>query len=234
LKWGLDSFATPSCLARRASQRALRANRQRPQIWHAGALLRIEIGRDLRESGRHLETMPPSPLPPRLRCDRSTVDLWWMDAREPGASEAALEACLASAERTKLAELRHPVVKRHRRFFRARLRQILSLYTGLRPESLQFVLGEHGKPALAHPGDPTFNLSHSGEFGLLGITGAARIGVDLELSSRRTAYLDLADRFFAPMEAAALRAGFPAPTREEPFLPVGCGKRRGSKPSAQV
>jgi 4'-phosphopantetheinyl transferase len=152
----------------------------------------------------------PSPL---LTTDPLRVDLWWLDAANPEADETALEAALDEAERADLARLRHPVVKRHRRYFRARQREILSRYTGLAPEAHRFVAGPHGKPDLTNAAGVAYNLSHSGDFGLLAVTGAPAIGVDLEDTRREVELLDLAERFFAPAESATLRALPPAARR---------------------
>lgn len=143
---------------------------------------------------------------PILTLDDSTVDLWWLDASVPGASHAELEAQLSAPERDRLAMLRHPDVQRHRRYFRARQRQILSLYTGIDPAKQVFGESAHGKPFLKHAAAPTFNLTHSGEFGLLAVTGAPGVGVDMEVTTRRTEFGELANRFFAPTETDALSA----------------------------
>jgi 4'-phosphopantetheinyl transferase len=74
------------------------------------------------------------------------------------------------------------------------------------PESLRFVAGAHGKPSLVDaPFDLRFNLSHAGERALLAITRARDVGIDIE-QERDIEVLELASRFFAPSEAAALRA----------------------------
>lgn len=158
-----------------------------------------------------------APSPTLLHADSKSVDLWWLDARHPGCDEAELESFLCTKERAKLPTLRHPEVRRHRRFFRARQRQILALYTGDSPQSHRFEEGEHGKPSLAEGHLPYYNLTHSADFGILAITGAGEVGVDLEISTRRTEFLELAERFFAPSEAQALRE-LPAAAQRNAFF----------------
>ena len=66
----------------------------------------------------------------------------------------------------------------------ALLRGELAAYLGCAPEMVRYVYSPAGRPslqptaALPHPAD--FNLSHSGDTLLLGITGRGRIGVDIE------------------------------------------------------
>lgn len=70
-----------------------------------------------------------------------------------------------------------------RRFIRGRmrLREILALYCGLEPRRVPIRHTRHGKPYLPAPYDGIrFNLSHSGEMGLLAVSAGAEVGVDLE------------------------------------------------------
>lgn len=93
----------------------------------------------------------------------------------------------------------------------AGLRSILARYTGLRPQDLSFQASQYGKPFLA-PGIPythaalNFNLSHSGELGLVAVTLERRVGVDIEQVRPEFADGSIAQRFFSPGEVRALRA----------------------------
>lgn len=66
--------------------------------------------------------------------------------------------------------------------------------------------GEHGKPFVAEAGFPHFNLSHSGCCVVFAFAKDHEIGVDVEMISRRHSTRDLARRFYAAEEAAALDA----------------------------
>jgi 4'-phosphopantetheinyl transferase len=95
------------------------------------------------------------------------------------------------------------------------------------PESLRFVRGPRGKPALLGAGiDVKFNLSHTAERALLAIALGREVGVDIE-REREVDVSELAGRVFAPSEAAALRMLCPAErisaffrcwTRKEAFI----------------
>ncbi len=61
----------------------------------------------------------------------------------------------------------------------AALRVAVARARGCAPASLAWVAGPHGKPSLRdHP--LAFNLSHSGDWGLIAVGGQADIGVDIE------------------------------------------------------
>jgi 4'-phosphopantetheinyl transferase len=118
----------------------------------------------------------------------------------------------------------------------ARLRQILSKYTGIDPSRLEFEISEFGKPSLHPPTNQyliNFNLSHSGDWLLLGVVRNARIGVDIEEIKAESATSEVAERFFTKRENAELQslppdqrtiAFFHCWTRKEAYLKaLGCG-----------
>jgi 4'-phosphopantetheinyl transferase len=98
---------------------------------------------------------------------------------------------------------------------RARLREILSGYTGETPERLRFVHGRNGKPMLAD-GTLHFSLSHS--HGRLMVAVAdVEVGCDIEWIDPDLDWRPIADRLFAPAEADALRA-LPTPQARRGFF----------------
>ena len=89
------------------------------------------------------------------------------------------------------------------------LRSILGRYREIGPEHLRFRYGPHGKPYLVQEeGRPAvcFNLSHSNRMMLCAMTREREIGIDIEHVRPKSASLEVAERFFAPGEVAALRA----------------------------
>ena len=62
------------------------------------------------------------------------------------------------------------------------LRNVLGAYCNDAPHTLQFTYGPCGKPSLTHDSPISFNLSHSGEDIVIGITHKTDdLGVDIEL-----------------------------------------------------
>lgn len=107
----------------------------------------------------------------------------------------------------------------------AGLRTILGGYLGLRPGEVAFSKGEHGKPELAGNSGLRFNLSHSRDLAILGVSCGVELGVDVEYI--RPASAGIAERFFSEPEIAALAQVQPADylaafyacwTRKEAFL----------------
>jgi 4'-phosphopantetheinyl transferase len=89
------------------------------------------------------------------------------------------------------------------------MRRILAEYVNEPADELRFVVGSHGKPALDRSTGGTrveFNLSHSDDLALLAVSRDAPVGVDLERWSEESEHLELAERFFSPLERDALRA----------------------------
>ncbi len=121
---------------------------------------------------------------------------------------------------------------------RAHLRRILARYLSTHPEEVKFIYGEHGKPMLAERDEPRFNLSDSESKGLVAVCWGSRIGVDIEFAREGRSFTDIADRFFAQAESAALRslpssdrpaAFYRAWTRKEAYLKAwGTGLSFGS------
>jgi 4'-phosphopantetheinyl transferase len=93
---------------------------------------------------------------------------------------------------------------------RGMLRTILAAQLEVFPAGLGFRYAEKGKPSLGSvPGIrddllPSFSVSHSGDWVLIGVGGSGRVGVDIE-RMRPLRDLDrIAQRFFAPREFATL------------------------------
>jgi 4'-phosphopantetheinyl transferase len=89
------------------------------------------------------------------------------------------------------------------------VRVLLAGYVGIPAASLTFRIGPHGKPALdgsAACAGLEFNLSHSGDLALCAVTRARAVGVDVEAIRPDFATSEVARRFFAPAEVAALEA----------------------------
>lgn len=86
------------------------------------------------------------------------------------------------------------------------LHHVLSFYTEVPAQLIQLGRGELGKPALLSPALPLdFNLSDSGDFLVMAVSGGAAVGVDIELCEPGRDVLKLARRFFSAAELADLR-----------------------------
>ncbi len=75
------------------------------------------------------------------------------------------------------------------------LRVLLSLYTGISPRELEILQDSAGKPSIAKT-DLQFNLSHSSDFILYGLSKVGRIGVDIEKVKEDIEAEKLSQRYF--------------------------------------
>lgn len=108
------------------------------------------------------------------------------------------------------------------------LLRLLATYLGVPASTVQLREGEHGKPSLQAPltRDATalqFNWSHSGDYALIALARGIALGVDVERIGKPTRALEIARRFFAPGESAALSA-VTAPASKPAFTGLWCAK----------
>ncbi len=137
------------------------------------------------------------------------VDLWHVSAEDIG--DVRLNECLRLLAPAEAARARRYVFERHRRqsiVAWGMLRKLLSKYAAVAPQSLVFGRNAYGKPHLAEPADSPiqFNMSHTDGMILYAVTRDRPIGVDVEDTQRRGGGIELARRFFAQAEVAALEA----------------------------
>ena len=98
------------------------------------------------------------------------------------------------------------------------LRRVLSRYLPVDPGAWRFGNGPYGRPDILEPVCPLrFSVAHTGGLIVIGVCAGAEVGVDVERRDRGRVPLPVADRWFAPAEAAALRA-LPVAARRRRFL----------------
>ena len=141
-------------------------------------------------------TLPPQS--PSLKA--GVADVWRIALNQ---EEERLESFRRTLEANELERAGRFHFEKHRRHFivaRGFLRSVLARYLGTQPESLRFVYGAYGKPALESEHGLRFNLSHSNEVALLAVTLDAEVGVDVEYIRADFASEDIARRFFSRSE----------------------------------
>ncbi len=155
-----------------------------------------------------------------LTLDGDEVHVWRVASDSTGFLLEDLRQTLSADERAR-AE-RFSFRRNRDRFIirRGLLRAILGRYLATDPGRLRFTYGVHGKPALA-PQDGgmqlRFNVSHSAGLVLYAVARGREIGVDLEAIQPAIARECIAEHFFSPREAAALRA-LPVDAQPEAFF----------------
>ncbi|MGY0612665.1 MULTISPECIES: 4'-phosphopantetheinyl transferase family protein [unclassified Luteimonas] len=113
------------------------------------------------------------------------------------------------------------------------VRDWLSSELAVPAASLSISRSAHGRPQLGPPHqDWDASWSHSGVGLLMALARGFRVGIDIEVKRPRPKAQVLADRFFAPEEAAAL-AVMPDATREAAFVRLWCAKEAVLKAHGQ-
>lgn len=85
------------------------------------------------------------------------------------------------------------------------LRQILAAYTGIAPRDVGYAYNSYGKPELARgmaASELRFNLSHSADWVLLGLTSGPDVGVDIEAARELPEADHIVRTNFTPNEVA--------------------------------
>jgi 4'-phosphopantetheinyl transferase len=151
--------------------------------------------------------------------DSSQIHLWlaFLDAIQDPQVLAHYRALLSREE---LQQQQRFYFERDRHRYlvtRAMVRSVLSRYAEVEPQEWRFAVNEYGKPSIAPAHAAArgieFNVSHTDGLVMIGVARGRAIGVDVENVRTQRAALEIADRFFAPEEVAALRA---LPLEEQP------------------
>jgi 4'-phosphopantetheinyl transferase len=134
------------------------------------------------------------------------VHIWAAPLEVSSDTLSRFTATLSAPEQERAARFRF---EQHRHRFiagRGLLRLLLSRYLQTEPCAVQFAYGTHGKPSLASPWAGSglhFNLAHSENLVLLGVTRAGPVGVDVEHIRMPADADQLVRRFFSARESAA-------------------------------
>ena len=134
--------------------------------------------------------------------------LWWVRPERftDPVDLARWRALLTDAERAKTDRLRFPRDRHTCLITRILVRTTLSRYHPVPPGRWRFRANGHGRPEIAAPASPLrFNLSHTDGLVACLVSRGRAVGVDVERLTRAVRWTDLADRYFAPREAAVLR-----------------------------
>ena len=105
---------------------------------------------------------------------------------------------------------------------RTSLRTILANYLDIDAAALRFTYNEYGKPDLEPP-RLRFNVSHSGDLGLIAIHPSRNMGVDVERHREKLKAEKIARRYFSPAEITAL---FSLPESEQKAAFYRCWSRK--------
>lgn len=162
------------------------------------------------------------------------VHVWSWDTPAETKRDTEDLAILSPDERERMERFRFAEDRRRFLISHVNLRILLGRYCACEAGTIAFEVNEFGKPALRNGSDAPklrFNLSHSGNVGLLAVTGVAEIGADVECVrpiEQEVAHAHFSRRELADLErlqgAAWLTGFFNCWTRKEALLKAeGCG-----------
>lgn len=150
----------------------------------------------------------------------SAARCWWRFFREVGSAtviyvdltphagrEASSLSWLNEEERARWGQYPLPGPRRRFALCRAALRAGLCRQLGCSNKRLTFGSSSYGKPfALVDnvPATISFNLSHSGQHGLIAFAPQGRLGVDVEERIARRDFDDLSEAVFGPHERSII------------------------------
>ncbi len=139
-----------------------------------------------------------------MHLDNDEIHIWSMSLICTAEQAQAYAKLLSTDETARAERFRFPEHRRHFTIARSVLRQILSMYTEIAPEKINFSYGEHGKPALASLTKHLyFNLAHSDDLVVYAIAHQP-IGIDIE-KIKASYEQGLPERFFSPQECESLK-----------------------------
>ncbi len=158
------------------------------------------------------------------------VHLWVVPLDIEDSTRQQLSHYLSPEEKKRASKFYFEHDRNHYIVARGVLRRLLAHYIDTLPEKIIFAYNEFGKPFVASPTTDTpvqFNLSHSDNWAVIGITRLGKIGVDIERVRTSIDPAAIGKRFFASVEVETLLAAseakrydifFSCWTRKEAFI----------------
>lgn len=137
------------------------------------------------------------------------VHIWWANLRDFDSHVPELQSVLSVLEQARARRFQFLRDRNNYIISHGLLRMLLGHYAGKPPSRLRFRKGRYGKPELQDVTEERqihFNISHSEDVALYGITPACRIGVDVEYVRTFPDYDRVAQEFFPRAECKSLEA----------------------------
>jgi len=151
---------------------------------------------------------------------RDEVHVWLTRVGWPPTHIRELADVLSLAERQKVKRLRFPLDRERHVIGRGLVRVVLGRILDTRPDSLNYVYNDFGKPYLRDAPNGRhlqFNISHSGDIVLIALADDRQVGVDVERIRHDLELEEIARRSFSSGEQADLGV-LPAGERHNAFF----------------
>jgi 4'-phosphopantetheinyl transferase len=148
-------------------------------------------------------------------CDeklQSRIEVWSIDLGGPLNPKTKLDQLLSTEERARARSYIFAKDANRFRMCRAMLRLGLAKYLGRDPRTIELVMNSYGKPYLPEAAGLWFNVSHSGNMGLIAFATVGEVGIDVEARQDGIEVLEIAAANFTYKEQLRIAA---AVTQEE-------------------
>lgn len=122
---------------------------------------------------------------------------------------------------------RHTYISSH-----VAMRRILASKLAIDPENVHYQKQQHGKPFIDREQAVYFNLSHSDDHAILGVSRQSEVGVDIEKKSYHRDLIAIAERFFTAEEFNWLKV-LPPDSQSQAFYQLWCHKEAFLKATGQ-
>ncbi len=162
-----------------------------------------------------------------------TIHLWYCSFGSNETHIPNYRSVLSDDELLKAEKFKFRIDRERHIISRGLLRTLLGRYLKKDPRNIRFNYTSYGKPQLPEHGTLHFNVSHSGDRAVFGFVRDSEVGVDVEKIKDDFDVLELASKFFSPLEVELLaknpgaemaKAFFRCWTRKESFIKaVGSG-----------
>lgn len=133
----------------------------------------------------------------------NTVHIWIIDIEKYSSDD--FWSILSDKEREKANRYQFDKPKNNFIVTRGCLKTILAKYLQTTPAEIEFIYTYNGKPALEAENNLYFNVSHSKELGVIGVTQNDDVGIDVEYMEDMDNYNEIIKRFFSEKEYASFQ-----------------------------
>lgn len=117
---------------------------------------------------------------------------------------------LSIEEISKLHKYRFSIDKYRFGIARLAIRMLCANHLNTKPSEIELIFNKYGKPSITNNKNLQFNISHSGNVILIGLTLGQHIGVDVEVHNNEIDHMELASCVFSPTEQSQLHKASPA------------------------
>lgn len=136
---------------------------------------------------------------PSFELTSHLVHIWSIPLNIEAGTQKAYWHLLSNEEKFRANRFKFEVDKIKYIACRGALRVLLSKYLVQEAEKIEILYLKNGKPN--HNSNLEFNVSHSGDWAVIGFTLDNILGIDIEYINREIEYVDIASKFFSAEEA---------------------------------